>query len=285
MNQDYTVSVIIPTYNRETVLRRSVISVLEQTHPPQEIIVVDDGSTDGTEQLISNEFPQVQYLKQENRGISAARNTGISHAVSKWIAFLDSDDEWLPKKLEEQINALIRQPSINICHTNEIWIRRGRRVNPKNKHQKSGGDIFNKCLPFCVISPSSVVINSDLFQTYGMFDSSLPVCEDYDMWLRLCAYLPVLYIEQPLIIKYGGHSDQLSAAYWGLDRFRIHALEKIISDPDLAPDKRDAAIDIILNKIDIYLKGLKKRKKIRELADYSEKKKKFQAVHKALYSI
>jgi GT2 family glycosyltransferase len=149
-------------------------------------------------------------------------------AKHEWIAFLDSDDEWLPHKLERQCEALERHPQYRFCHTDEIWIRRGRRVNPMKKHAKHRGYIFDQCLPLCVISPSSALIHRDLFDRYGTFDPELPVCEDYDLWLRICAREPVLYVDEALLLKFGGHEDQLSQAYWGMDRFRIRALENLI---------------------------------------------------------
>jgi glycosyltransferase involved in cell wall biosynthesis len=273
---DFSVSVIIPTHDRRKELHRALNSIFNQTWPADEVIVIDDGSKDDTKQTVTDSFPQVKYISQENLGVSAARNTGIKMASSQWLAFLDSDDEWLPKKLEKQIVILKQNPNYHICHTNEIWIRKGKRVNPKRKHEKYGGFIFDKCLPLCVISPSSVIIHNSIFRKYGGFDISLPVCEDYDFWLRTCAFLPVLYIKEALIVKYGGHHDQLSNKFWGMDRFRIYALEKIIYDSRLNIHKRIAAIQMLLQKIDIYLNGVKKRNKKEEIDLYTQKKKMYQ---------
>jgi len=272
---DYKVSVVITTYNRKGLVERAIRSVLNQTLPPYEIIVVDDGSTDGTDQMIGKRFPDVKYILQKNSGISSARNKGISIASGDWIAFLDSDDEWLDEKNETQVNALKQNPDFKICHTNEIWIRNGRRVNPKKIHTKYGGDIFHRCLPLCIISPSSVMIKIDLFRQYGVFDPELPVCEDYDLWLRFCAFVPVLYIEKPLIVKYGGHEDQLSKKYWGMDRFRIYALEKIVNNRDLSEDKRSLAAGMLISKIDIYTEGARKRGKEKEVELFEKKKKRY----------
>jgi glycosyltransferase involved in cell wall biosynthesis len=276
MKKEFNVSVIIPTYNRVEYLQRALHSVLKQTIPPDEILVIDDGSTDGTEQMILNSFPSVRYNWQNKQGVSAARNRGIQLASNEWIAFLDSDDEWRGQKLEKQCIMLEKNPDYKICHSNEIWIRRGKRVNPKKKHEKYGSHIFDKCLPLCVISPSSVIIHNTIFRKFGTFDLSLPVCEDYDLWLRLCAFLPVLYIEEAMIIKYGGHHDQLSSKFWGMDRFRIYALEKIISDRKLENSKRSAALQMLLKKIDIYLKGLRKRNKSDEIDLYEQKRREYQ---------
>ena len=267
---------IIPTFNRRQLLERAVDSVLAQTRPADEIIVIDDGSTDGTEVLVKKKYPGITYLSQTNHGVSHARNQGIIKAKGNWLAFLDSDDVWLPGKLEKQLNALFRQPPFKICHTGEIWIRKGRRVNPMKKHSKSGGDLFTRCLPLCVISPSTVILHHSLFRRYGMFDESLPVCEDYDMWLRLCAFMPVLFLPESLIIKYGGHRDQLSRKFWGMDRFRIQALEKIIADPALAEKKRLAAVQMILKKITIYLEGAIKREKQDDVKTFTALRKKYE---------
>ncbi len=273
-----SISVVITTYNRLGLVGRAVQSVLNQSRQPDEIILVDDGSTDSTEKVIPQTFPSIQYIQQKNRGISQARNRGISRSSGDWIAFLDSDDEWLPDKLKKQSNALKKKPEYRICYTNEIWIRRGVRVNPKKIHQKFSGDIFNKCLPLCIISPSSVMIHRSLFDEYGGFDPSLPVCEDYDLWLRLCAFLPVLYVKEQLIIKYGGHPDQLSQKYWGMDRYRIAALEKIIKNSRLDDQKRMAATEMLLNKINIYLTGARKHQKENDVLLYGQKQKRYKSL-------
>jgi len=262
------ISVIIPTYNRSAMLLRALESVRRQTLPPTEIIVVDDGSTDDTAKVITREFPEVQYIHQENSGVSSARNTGINAARGEWIAFLDSDDEWLPTKLGEQVKALHHQPEYRISHTAEIWIRHGRQVNPMKKHRKYGGYIFQQCLPLCIISPSSVIIHRSVFQEVGMFDESLPACEDYDLWLRICARYPVLYIEKPLIVKYGGHLDQLSRRFWGMDRFRIYALANIITSGILNEADEKAAVRTLIEKTTIYINGAQKRGRQEEVEKY-----------------
>lgn len=255
-----TVSVVIPTFNRASVLPRALGSVFSQARPPEEVIVVDDGSEDGTERLVREEFPAARYFRQENRGVAAARNRGARMARGNWLAFLDSDDEWLPAKLERQLAALGAEPGFSLCHTDETWIRRGRRVNPMKKHAKSGGRIFQRCLELCVISPSAALIRRQLFDSLGGFDETLPVCEDYDLWLRFCARYPVLYVDEPLIVKHGGHADQLSRRYWGMDRFRIRAIEKILKDGILlSEDDRRSAIRELGRKVDVYAHGARKR--------------------------
>ena len=263
-----SVSVVIPTYNRVKLLERALASVLGQTLPADEIIIVDDGSTDNTVSTLKTLHPEVKFIQQDNLGVSAARNTGISAARHDWIALLDSDDVWHKHKLERQMAALNNAPEYLICHSNEIWVRNGVRVNQMHKHKKAGGQIFQHCLPLCVISPSAVVMHRSLLEETGLFDESLAACEDYDLWLRICSRYPVLYIDEALITKHGGHDDQLSTKHWGMDRFRIHALNKIISENKLNDSDRDAAINMMVKKISIYLAGADKHGNTEHVEDF-----------------
>jgi glycosyltransferase involved in cell wall biosynthesis len=265
------ISVIIPTYNRVNLIGRALASVYAQSRSAQEVIVVDDGSSDGTDDYVRTYFPQARYIRQANRGVSAARNRGITAARGEWLAFLDSDDEWLPQKLAIQCQVLQASTDHRMCHSNEIWVRRGRCVNPMRKHVKSGGNIFQRCLPRCMISPSSVMLHRSVMETVGRFDEAFPACEDYDLWLRVCAVYAVLYVEQPLIIKYGGHPDQLSRRYPAMDRFRIEALEKIIQRGTLSQADWHAAVQTLLQKIRIYTDGAQKRKRWQEVVSYRQK--------------
>ncbi len=263
-----TVSVIIPSRDRAPLLARAVDSVLAQSRPPDEVIVVDDGSSDHTPRLMARRFPDVVYLRQEQRGVSAARNRGIRHASGTWLAFLDSDDEWLPAKLERQLSLLADAPRWRIVHCDEIWIRNGRRVNPMKKHAKQGGWIFERCLPLCVVSPSAVMIQRSLFEEVGLFDESLPACEDYDLWLRICCRHPVAYLDEALVVKHGGHADQLSRRHWGMDRFRIRALDKLLREAPLTTAQRIAALAMLRHKITIYVQGAARRGRHGEVARY-----------------
>ena len=254
-----SISVIIPTFNRAYCLPRAIDSVLGQSHPVEKICVIDDGSTDDTHQLLQSNYPQIHYIRQENKGVSAARNEGVRKSKSQWIAFLDSDDEWLPHKIEKQLFELTQQPMYKLIHCDEVWIRNGVRVNPMNKHKKSGGNIFESCLPLCVISPSASIIQRELLLEVGLFDESLPACEDYDLWLRICSRYPVLYVNEKLLRKYGGHEDQLSRQHWGMDRFRVDALDRIIRGGFLQSGQVKAARDILTNKCRILISGADKR--------------------------
>ena len=265
------ISVIIPTWNRAERLVNALQSAFSQSLPPTEVIVVDDGSTDNTREIVRRQFPDARYLFQQNKGVSSARNTGIAAASGDWIALLDSDDHWQADKLQQQCEQLRAWPDFKICHSDEIWIRNGRRVNPMKKHAKQGGHIFRQCLPLCVISPSAVLIHRDLFNEVGLFDERLPACEDYDLWLRICALHPVLYIDKPLITKTGGHADQLSRRHWGMDRFRIHALENILASNTLDTANHAAALSTLLEKLAIVINGAIKHGNHELANDYRQK--------------
>jgi glycosyltransferase involved in cell wall biosynthesis len=261
------ISAIVPTFDRAPRLARALDSILAQTRPADELIVVDDGSTDGTRELIAERFPAVRYLRQENQGVSAARNLGIAAALGDWIALLDSDDEWRPEKLERQLLALAGSGA-KICHTDEIWIRGGRRVNPGRRYARRSGRIFRDCLPLCAISPSSVLIHRTVFAAAGTFDEQLPACEDYDLWLRICSCFPVLLVDEPLVIRHGGRADQLSRSVPGLDRYRIRALEKILLSGDLDAGDRHAALATLIDKTSIFAQGAARRGRDREAAAF-----------------
>ena len=203
------VSVIIPTFNRGALLARALESISVQTVPPREVIVIDDGSTDSSEQVVRRCSVDACYFRQPRAGVSAARNAGIRRARGTWLAFLDSDDQWLERKLEIQMAALANEPSYKLCYTDEIWIRDGRRVNAGRRHRKVTGWMLRESLALCLISPSSVLVHRSVFDAVGRFDESLPACEDYDHWLRICSRWPVLLVNEPLITKYGGRADQL----------------------------------------------------------------------------
>ncbi|MES9860955.1 MAG: glycosyltransferase [Candidatus Thiodiazotropha sp. LLP2] len=254
-----SISVIIPSHNRVHTLPRALDSVFSQNLTPLEVIVVDDGSNDGTKALIETNYPQCIYLSQPNSGVSQARNSGIKQARGEWIALLDSDDTWLPEKLQQQMNSLSSSPNLRLSHTDEIWIRNGTRVNQMNKHAKHGGFIFKHCLPLCVISPSAALLHHSLFDEFGLFDPDLPACEDYDLWLRICASEAVDYVDTPLVEKYGGHDDQLSRRHWGMDRFRVYAIQKLLESQKLSGSDRLAAIRTLVKKCKILCQGAEKR--------------------------
>ncbi|MCU0821538.1 MAG: glycosyltransferase family 2 protein, partial [Spirochaetes bacterium] len=225
-----------------------------------ELIVVDDGSTDDTHRIEAGYKNALKYVYQENSGVSKARNTGILMANSPHIAFLDSDDIWLPEKLEEHRNYIINNPRILIHQTDEIWIRNGRRVNPGKRHASKSGGIFIGSLDLCLISPSAVALNRELFDRNGLFDENLPVCEDYDLWLRITSEETAGLIDKKLIIKHGGHESQLSKTYPAMDIYRIYSIIKLLKNKkDLKKEYREAAVSAAKNKCGILINGAAKR--------------------------
>ena len=266
------ISVIIPTYNRCDLLKRAINSVIKQTITPKEIIIVDNGSTDQTYQMVSSLFPEINYFIEKKRGVSAARNKGILESKSKWIAFLDSDDAWKPTKLEKQMEySLFNQDKYRIIHTDETWYRNKKFLNQLKKHKKSGGNIFKNSLQLCCISPSSVVLKKQIFDDYGLFDENLEVCEDYDMWIRITSKEEVGFLDSPLVSKYGGHSDQLSKKFWGMDRFRIKSLEKNLKNEHFSKSQKINVLDTLIEKLTIVSDGALKRGNKEIFKKYNDK--------------
>lgn len=251
------VSVIIPVYNRTLQLKSAVDSVLAQTFKDIEVLVIDDGSTVDIGPFVAAD-PRVKIVRQKNRGVSAARNAGIKLARGKYIALLDSDDAWLPEKLIKQVKYMDEHPELLISQTEDIWFRHGQRVNPHNKHQKKAGDIFIDSLELCLISPSAVIMRRELFDKVGLFDETLLACEDYDLWLRVTSRYPVGLLPEQLIVRYAGHPDQLSVKYWGLDRFRVRSLTKILR-MELSAEQREALKKVLKQKLNILMTGAGKR--------------------------
>ncbi|MDR0622046.1 MAG: glycosyltransferase [Deltaproteobacteria bacterium] len=194
----------------------------------------------------------------ERRGVSAARNVGIKAAKGNLITFLDSDDVWLPGKLEAQAEYMAQNPEIGFSQCLERWMRNGRKVNPGVKHRKKGGDIFIESLGLCLISPSAVIIRKELLDEVGLFDESLMAAEDYDLWLRMLVRHPVGLLEKELVVRNGGRPDQLSATP-GLDRYRVMALKKLLAKEKLSPERKRAVLAELINREAIFENGKKKR--------------------------
>jgi glycosyltransferase involved in cell wall biosynthesis len=252
------VSVVIPTFNRWPLVAEAVNSVLAQSYRGFEVIVVDDGSTDATASELARLASPLKVFVTGRRGVSAARNFGVSHSRGRYIAFLDSDDLWLRKKLERQTRFMDEHPEFHICQTDEIWIRNGVRVNPRAIHQKPSGDIFGRSLELCLVSPSAVMMTRALFERTGGFDEAFPVCEDYDLWLRISAQHKVGLVAERLTIKRGGHAEQLSRSVWGMDRYRILALQKLLRS-NLDRSQQAAALKMLRQKVAIVAAGARKR--------------------------
>jgi glycosyltransferase involved in cell wall biosynthesis len=256
------VSVIIPTYNRCAMLFEAIDSVLAQSFQAFELIVIDDGSTDGTAEQLMRLGETIRIERIEHRGPAAARNRGVALADAPLIAFLDSDDLWAPTKLERQLAFMRTNPGCAISQTNEIWIRNGRRVNPGGRHRKRAGDIFIDSLRTCLISMSATMMRTDLFRSLGGFDEIMTAAEDYDLWLRILVDHEAGLLDEPLVTRRGGHRDQTSATTPAIDRFRILALAKLLADDRLSPMRRTAVIEMLAEKCRIYAGGLARRGRI-----------------------
>jgi glycosyltransferase involved in cell wall biosynthesis len=254
------VSIIIPTFNRGDFLLKAINSVLNQTYQNFELIIVDDGSTDHTFEVTRSFVIQekIKYIRQENAGVSKARNKGAEVANGFYISFLDSDDEWLPLKLEKQIEYFKSNPKIEIAFTDEIWIRNNKRVNQKIIHKKTGGRIFKQCIQQCFIAPSSVIMTRDLFCLMGKFDETFTVCEDYDLWLKISSLYEIGLIDEALIIKNGGHDDQLSRKYFAMDLWRLKSLQNILNTRKLSIEDESAVKISIEQRGQILLIGYQK---------------------------
>lgn len=264
------VSVIIPVFNREGFICDCVESVLAQSYSDYELIVVDDGSEDRSVERLAPYRDRLRLIRQKQRGPSAARNNGMRHARGQWLTFLDSDDLWLPQKLAVQMDFIQRNPDSRICYTEEIWYRGGRRVNPGKRHRKYSGWIYRKMLPLCLISPSSVMLHRSVLDRVGPFDEDLPACEDYDLWLRIAVFYPIALIDEPLIIKQNGHPGQLSQQFWGMDRFRLRALVKLLESGSLAPQDEAATRRLLVQKCRILASGCRRRDKSAEAERYDQ---------------
>lgn len=257
------ISAIIPTYNRAELVCQAIDSVLQQKAEPDEIIVVDDGSTDATGVRLAAYGNTLNVIQQKNRGISGARNAGIKAAKNEWLAFLDSDDLWKPKKLQRQQEEMRQHPDYKICYTDEEWRKNGRWMNQKKIHKKYSGWIYEHCLPLCIISPSSAVLHRSLFEQFGFFDESLPACEDYDLWLRLSYRVPILYIPKKLIVKRQGHWESLSQQH-SLDKYRIVALVKML-ESGLDEKSAQKTMQEMAHKCEIYAQGCEKHDRFKDL--------------------
>jgi len=256
---------VIPTFNRKKFLARAINSIITQSKSPDEIIVVDDGSSDGTETLVKNNYPRISYYRQSNKGVSAARNLGIRKSSGQIIAFLDSDDEWVAEKLEKQIEFIIENPTFRFVHCDETWFKNGKIFNQKKYHKKRGGFLFFDSLKRCSMSPSAVIVCRTIFNDYGLFDESLPACEDYDLWLRISRKEKIGFIDEALVKKHGGHDGQLSKTTKILDYFRVQSIYKLIQDKQLNDTQEDAAYAVLTKKIEIVKQGAIKHNNLEQL--------------------
>jgi glycosyltransferase involved in cell wall biosynthesis len=249
----------------------AVASVLAQTYRDFVLVVVDDGSADASAAAAESAMHAAPagscVLRRPGRGVAAARNAGAAAVDSAWIAFLDSDDLWLPDKLSAQMTWLMPRPSYRIAQTGERWIDHGRHRNPRERHRKEE-HLFPRCLERCLVSPSAVIIRRDLYASLGGFDPSFPICEDYELWLRIVLREPVGLVPEQLVIKRGGHVGQLSRSTWGLDRYRVAALVKMLAIAPLSGEERAVVVAVMRAKCEVLAKGAARRGRQDEAARY-----------------
>jgi glycosyltransferase involved in cell wall biosynthesis len=259
------ISLIIPTYNRENHIAKAIESVLLQHVPIDEIIIIDDGSTDNTKKVVDKY--DVKYVFQKNQGVSKARNVGIKIAKNDWICFLDSDDIWEKDKLEKQIEFHYKNPDILFSHTDELWIFNGKIIKQKKHQQKPKGFCFKENLENTLIGASTVMIHKDIFNDVGLFDETLIACEDYDLWLRVLLKYELGLIDEKLIQKLAGHENQLSFTTKLMDKYRINSLLKH-KDTQYKKEIKE----LIIRKCDILIKGAIKHKN-KDIENYYSKLK------------
>lgn len=208
--ENQLISIIIPTYNRASLLPKAVNSVINQTYKNWELIIVDDGSTDNTKEIVrqfSNKDKRIKYFYQENKGQPSAMNVGVKNSQGEFIAFLDDDDEWLPLKLEKQIYKILQDKKIGIVYTNSIVIGQQKRykINPNKFYYKNNTNFFCSLLKGNLITASSVLLRKECFEKVGLFDESkiikITQSQDYDMWLRIARYYKIGYMPE-VLVKY-----------------------------------------------------------------------------------
>jgi len=279
------VSVIIPTYNRKTLVLEAVESVLQGTFRDFELIVVDDGSTDGTLETLSQRGFTVSPLfliSLPHTGLPGlVRNRGARIARGTYLAFLDADDLWLPQKLELQLKAhreaSARGQRYRISHTRELWVRQGKIVSQRKQKHRREGDVFRDALKKCILGPSTVMMEKSLFLEVGGFREDLKIAEDYELWVRITSWEPVLYLGQPLTVKRGGSPDQLSQTYPYIEPFRLKALKDLVDRGFFLhrEDRQKEALEELVRKCLIHAEGCRKRGKLEEAAYWEEQAEKY----------
>ncbi len=258
-NQLMQVSAIIATYNRAGHISKAAASVLGQSLKDLELIVIDDGSTDSTRDVLQNfKDKRLKFFYQENKGVAAARNLGLKMARGRYVALLDSDDYWLEDNLMLQVR-FMRDTGFMVSQTLEAWVRGHETVSQGVKHQKYAGWIFEKSLDMCLISPSCVMLDQDLVRQGYLFNEDLPACEDYDLWVRLTLRYPVGLLPRVLTVKQGGRGDQLSRKIIGMDLWRIYALSGLLQRKGVPRDKQAKVMDALEQKAKVYTAGCLKR--------------------------
>jgi glycosyltransferase involved in cell wall biosynthesis len=275
------VSVVIPNWNRRDLLPEAVRSVLLQSFGDFELIVADDGSTDGSLQALGplSADPRLRIITPPRSGMpGAVRNRGVEAARGRLVAFLDSDDIWLPGKLRAQLELMESLPGCRLVHGREVWLRGEKIVSQKGQRHGRSGDVFADALEKCMIGPSTVLMEKSLFEESGGFREDMEIAEDYELWLRITDRHPVGYLQEPCIVKRAGEWGQLSEKYGQIEKFRIEGLLKLVESRTFAePLHRRMAEAVLARKCSIYAAGCRKRGRSAEAERFESIAEKYRA--------
>lgn len=231
------VDVILPSYNCGKFLVDAINSVLIQSIYVNKIIVVDDGSTDNTRQIVASKAKsnkKIEYIYQTNKGLSAARNTGIKQSTASYLAFLDADDIWLPGKLESQIRKFETTKYNNLGLVYGEYLDIDEDGNPINNyggfrlHHEIKGNVSKKLIEcnYATGSGSAVLVKRECFDQVGMFDETLKACEDWDMWMRISQKYSFEYVDAPLV-KLRRHQNSMQANHWHMISNHVKLIAKM----------------------------------------------------------
>jgi glycosyltransferase involved in cell wall biosynthesis len=267
-----TVSAVIPVYNRPGMLREAYSSCIGQNYNDLEVIIVDDGSEPPVEVDVSDNTRVIRVSHTGRPGM--LRNIGVQAARGRYIAFLDSDDLWLPGKIPAQLRFFRDNPDIRICHTREKWIRSGRTVSQRGQNHRRRGHIFPDSLVKCIIGPSTAMMERALYRETGGFREDITVAEDYEYWLRITCREAVGYLDEPYTVKRAGDWDQLSES-GPIEYYRIAALKKLLDSGYLPGSCKEAAAKEFSRKCLIYARGCFKRGKAEEGKKYQALSEKY----------
>ena len=227
------VSVVIPSYNAARYVGAAISSVLAQTAPDLEVVVVDDGSTDDTEAVVRRFGPAVRYHRQRHAGVAAARNRGLAESSGKYVGFLDADDTWLPHKLERQLGALQGQAAFRACYSSHVVVDPELRPLGVQRSPRVASILEDLLLRGNVIgSICTVLCERELFTATGGFDPALSQCADWDMWIRLSLLTDFCYIDEPLV-TYRQHGANMSRDIKLYERDSLLLLDKAFARPGL----------------------------------------------------
>jgi glycosyltransferase involved in cell wall biosynthesis len=243
MSDPLTVSVVIPAYNSEAFVREAADSALAQTHPPLEVIVVDDGSTDGTSSAVEPLADRISIIRKENAGVAAARNTGIRRTSGRLIAFLDADDVWVPTKLERQVEVHGSDPYVGLSHCGLTEVDQSLNSLQERRDGLEGDRVATRMLfgqgRLLHASGSTMMVSREAIEAVGDFDVTLPPSEDWELTYRIARSFRIGFVPEPLVL-YRQHSGNAHRDIPRQDRSMMLALGKVFAtgDPDIQALKR-----------------------------------------------